>query len=61
VLGLVGAIDGMRGYFWNIERCRCRRYCLALVADKYVPLLIVIYIEFGGKINAAKLNDVEIR
>ena len=38
-----------------------RRYCLALVANKCVPLLIVLGIEFAGKINAAKINDVEIR
>lgn len=31
-----------------------------MVADKYVPLVIVLCIEFAGKINAAKINDVEI-
>lgn len=46
--------------FGTSDVISARRYCLALVADKYVPLVIVLCIEFAGKINAAKINDVEI-
>jgi hypothetical protein len=72
VLGLVGASDGMRGCFGRSGVvCAGRRHCLVLVVDKNVPLclstegvegfwanLIVICVEFGGRIDAAKIKMI---